>query len=112
MRAYAFRDHLGYGLLFYRYDGDGFYAATEAKQVVAGAGIRREPDLDVVEGIFFNSFDDETPCALRGVQRLPKAHGITRRSCRRPAPAILGSRGAARERADLRTGSLKSGSPS
>ena len=76
-RAYAFRDHLGYGLLFYRYDGDGFYAATEAKQVVAGAGIRREPDVDVVEGIFFNSFDDETPCALRGVQRLPKAHGIT-----------------------------------
>jgi asparagine synthase (glutamine-hydrolysing) len=75
-RAYAFRDHIGYGLLFYRHGRDGFYAATEAKQVVAGAGIPREPDLDVVESIFFNSFDHDTPCALRGVRRLPQAHGI------------------------------------
>lgn len=76
-RAYAFRDHLGYGLLFYREDAHGFYAATEAKQVVAGAGIRREPDLDVVDSIFFNTYGDDTPCALRGVRRLPKSHGIT-----------------------------------
>jgi asparagine synthase (glutamine-hydrolysing) len=76
-RAYAFRDHLGYGLLFYRQDGSGFFAATEAKQVVAGAGIPREPDLDVVERIFFNTFDHDTPCALRGVRRLPQAHGLT-----------------------------------
>lgn len=75
-RAYAFRDHLGYELMFYRHDASGFYAATEAKQVVAGAGIVREPDLDVVERIFFNDYDDDTPCALRGVRRLPKAHGI------------------------------------
>lgn len=74
--AYAFRDQLGYGLLFYRHDGRGFFAATEAKQVIAGAGIAREPDLDVVERIFFNTYDDDTPCALRGVRRLPKAHGI------------------------------------
>ena len=76
-RAYAFRDHLGYGLLFHRHDGGGFYAATEAKQVVAGAGIPHEPDLDVVERIYFNTYDDETPCALRGVLRLPKSHGVT-----------------------------------
>jgi asparagine synthase (glutamine-hydrolysing) len=75
-RAYAFRDHLGYGALFYRHEEDDFYAATEAKQVVAGAGIPRQPDLDVVERLFFNSYDDDTPCALRGVRRLPKAHGI------------------------------------
>ena len=75
-RAYAFRDHLGYGVLFYRYDAGDFYAATEAKQVVAGAGIPREPDLDVVERIFFNLYDDDTPCALRGAQRLAKAHVI------------------------------------
>ncbi len=72
----CFRDHLGYGLLFYRYDGGDLYAATEAKQVVAGAGIPREPDLDVVERIFFNRTDDEMPCALRGVLRLPKAHTV------------------------------------
>ena len=76
-RAYAFRDHLGYGLLFYRHDEGGFYAATEAKQVVAGAGIPHQPDLDVVERIFFNTYDDDTPCALRGVRRLPKSHGIS-----------------------------------
>lgn len=75
-RAYAFRDHLGYELLFYRHDSGGFYAATEAKQVVAGAGLPREPDLDVVERIAVHDYDDETPSALRGVSRLPKAHGV------------------------------------
>ncbi len=72
----CFRDHLGYGSLFYRCDGGNFYAATEVKQVVAGAGIPREPDLDVVERILFGSVDDEMPCALRGVRRLPKMHGL------------------------------------
>lgn len=75
-RAYAFRDHFGYELLFYRHDASGFYAATEVKQVIAGAGIPREPDLDVIERIFFKNYDDGTPCALRGVARLPKAHGV------------------------------------
>ena len=72
-RLHAFRDHLGYGLLFYRSDEQGFYAATEAKQVVAGAGIPKEPDVEVVERIVFNDLDDEMPCALRGVRRLPKS---------------------------------------
>lgn len=71
--VHAFRDQLGYGLLFYRTDEQGFYAATEAKQVVAGAGIRKEPDVDVVERIVFNDLADDMPCALRGVRRLPKA---------------------------------------
>jgi asparagine synthase (glutamine-hydrolysing) len=75
--VYSFRDHIGYRPLFYRHDEHGFYAATEAKQVVAGAGIPREPDLDVVDQIFFRSFTDETPSALSGVRRLPKATGIS-----------------------------------
>ncbi len=70
------RDHLGYRPLFYRRDARGFFAATEAKQIVAGAGIPREPDPEVVERIFFRTVTDETPCALRGVNRLPKATGI------------------------------------
>lgn len=73
---YAFRDHLGNRPLFYRVDHRGFYAATEAKQVVAGAGISKEPDLEVVERIFYNDITDEMPCALRGVRRLPKSTGI------------------------------------
>ena len=69
----CFRDHLGYRPLFHRTDEHGFFAASEAKQVVAGAGIRKEPDLDVVRRILFNATDDEMPSALRGVRRLPKS---------------------------------------
>lgn len=70
---WTFRDHLGMGTLFYRDDPAAFYAASEAKQVVAGARIPYEPDLDVLEAIFYSEYDDRTPSALRGVHRLPKA---------------------------------------
>ena len=72
-RLVAFRDHLGYRPLFYRVAGAEAFVASEAKQVVAGAGIAREPDLDVVGRIFHNRTDDDMPSALRGVERLPKA---------------------------------------
>ncbi|OGO55223.1 MAG: hypothetical protein A2V85_09615 [Chloroflexi bacterium RBG_16_72_14] len=75
--VFAFRDHIGYRSLVYRRDAAGFYAAAEAKQVVAGAGIPRQPDLEVVEHVFYRSADDDTPCALKGVLRLPKMTGIT-----------------------------------
>jgi asparagine synthase (glutamine-hydrolysing) len=75
-RVFCFRDHIGYRPLFYRSDSRGFFGASEAKQVVAGAGIPREPDLEVVDGIFFRSISDDTPSALKGVRRLPKATGI------------------------------------
>lgn len=68
----CFRDHLGFGTLFYRRDSAGCYVATEAKQVVAGAGIAKEPNLDVLPRLFFQTYDDQTPCALKGVERLPK----------------------------------------
>lgn len=74
--VFCFRDHVGYAPIFYRNDNRGFYAATEAKQIVAGAAIPKEPDLDVVARILFRDLDDETPCALRGVSRLPKASGL------------------------------------
>jgi asparagine synthase (glutamine-hydrolysing) len=74
--AYCFRDQLGYKPLFYRHDGRAFWAASEPKQVVAGAGIPREPDLDVVEAIFYRSLDDTSPSALQGVERLPKMMGL------------------------------------
>lgn len=72
-RAWAWRDHLGYRALFYRDDEHGTCIGSEAKQVVAGAGIRREPDLEVLEHVLFTDYDDETPAALKGVRRLPKA---------------------------------------
>jgi asparagine synthase (glutamine-hydrolysing) len=72
-RLLCFRDHLGFGTLFYRHAAGATHVATEAKQVVAGAGIPHEPDLAVLEQLFFQTYDDRTPCALRGVERLPKA---------------------------------------
>jgi len=76
-RLVCFRDHIGFGPLFYRRDGSGFYAASEPKQVLAGAGIAREPDLEVLEGTFFQIYGDEMPSALRGVSRLPKGTLLT-----------------------------------
>ncbi len=76
-RVLCFRDHVGYRPLFYRFDTDALYAASEAKQVIAGAGIPRQPDLDVVEAIYFRTYDDATPAALRGVRRLPKATSLS-----------------------------------
>jgi asparagine synthase (glutamine-hydrolysing) len=72
-RLWCFRDHLGFAPLFYRREPGVLYVATEAKQVVAGARISREPDLDVVERIFYCTHDDGTPSATKGVERLPKA---------------------------------------
>jgi asparagine synthase (glutamine-hydrolysing) len=69
----GFRDQLGFGPAFFRRDARGFVFATEAKQVVAGAGIAPEPDVEVCEQIFYRSADETTPSALRGVERIPKA---------------------------------------
>lgn len=71
-RLWCFRDHLGFGTLFYRAEREAIYVATEAKQVVAAAGIPWQPDQDVATAIFHRENDDETPCAVRGVSRLPK----------------------------------------
>jgi asparagine synthase (glutamine-hydrolysing) len=75
-RLCCFRDQVGFGTLFYRHDGSGCYVATEAKQVVAGSGIIKEPDLEVLEQLFYQTYDDNTPSALRGVQRLPKGSSL------------------------------------
>ena len=47
-------------------------AATEGKQVTAGAGIARAPDVDAVEAMFFGRFDARGTM-LRGVDRFPRA---------------------------------------
>jgi asparagine synthase (glutamine-hydrolysing) len=73
---WASRDHLGFRTLFYREDPRVFVIATEAKQVAAGADISLEPDVDVLEAIFYSEYDDDTPAALRGVRRQPKATTI------------------------------------
>jgi asparagine synthase (glutamine-hydrolysing) len=68
----VFRDHLGLAPLHHRATGEDFVAATEAKQVSAGAGIPRQPDVDSVEAMFFGRFDSRNTM-LRGVARFPRA---------------------------------------
>jgi asparagine synthase (glutamine-hydrolysing) len=72
-RLWAFRDQLGFRSLFHRASAGRVFVASEAKQVAAGAGIPREPDLDVLEAIFYMELGDETPSAIHGVARLPKS---------------------------------------
>ena len=72
-RLWCIRDHLGIRPLFYRDDPKAFFAATEAKQILAGAGLSREPDLEVVEGIFYGRMPEDMPSAYRGIDRQPKA---------------------------------------
>jgi asparagine synthase (glutamine-hydrolysing) len=76
-RVWCFRDHLGLKPLFYRDEPRAFFVALEAKQIVAGADISREPDIEVLEQIFYNRLSEDTPCTLKGVSRLPQAAILT-----------------------------------
>jgi asparagine synthase (glutamine-hydrolysing) len=69
-RLWAFRDQIGFESLFHREDVTGVYLATEAKQVLAGAGVAPEPDVGLVEATFYGDVQDATACPLRGVRRL------------------------------------------
>lgn len=69
-RLWAFRDHVGLETLFYRAESETVYVASEAKQVVRGADISPEPDLDALEALFYGELGDPTVCALRGAARL------------------------------------------
>jgi asparagine synthase (glutamine-hydrolysing) len=71
-RLWCFRDHLGFGTLFYRSEREAIYVATEAKQVVAAADIAWRPDPEVAQAIYHRDYDDDTPAAVQGVDRLPK----------------------------------------
>ena len=74
---WAWRDHVGLSPLFHRSAEGDVWVASEPKAVVAGAGLARTPDLAVVEAIFYGRYDDDTPSAVSGVARLPKATLLT-----------------------------------
>jgi len=82
----CFRDHVGFRPLFYRDDPGRFVAASEPRQVVVGAQLREEPDLDVLERIFYGRLPSDTPAALKGVARLPQATTLTANGERGIAP--------------------------
>ena len=64
----CFRDHLGGRPLFFRQERDRGFVATEAKQVLAGAGLSREPDLAAIELMFYRGIGPEA--AVKGVSRV------------------------------------------
>ncbi|MGH8945861.1 MAG: hypothetical protein ACRDVL_06920, partial [Acidimicrobiia bacterium] len=76
-RLWCFRDHLGFEPLFYTERDGALFVASEAKQVVAGADINREPDVEFLEGIFFGEPTEEWRCAYTGIRRLPRRTMLT-----------------------------------
>jgi asparagine synthase (glutamine-hydrolysing) len=70
---WCFRDQLGWRPIHYRDDATRFVAASEARQVIAGATIPREPDLAVLETMFYSRLTRSTPSVIKGVERLPQA---------------------------------------
>lgn len=74
-QVFCFRDQFGASPLFYHDGGEGLFAATEVKQVLAAAPIRREPDMDHLHGLIFGGIDRST--AFRGVLRVPSRSILT-----------------------------------
>jgi asparagine synthase (glutamine-hydrolysing) len=71
---WSFRDHFGFGTLFYRLDGRRVVIASEAKQAAAAAATPRRPDLEKLEALFWGrSEDGEPPCVIEGIDRVPRA---------------------------------------
>ncbi len=72
-QMWCFRDHIGFKPLFYRDDPRAFFVAMEPKQIIEGANLKREPNLEVLERIFYGQLPPDLPSALQGVERLPQA---------------------------------------
>jgi asparagine synthase (glutamine-hydrolysing) len=76
-KLWCFRDHIGFRPLFYRDDAHAFVVASEARQVIVGAQVSEEPDLEVLEHIFYGRMPSDQPAALKGVARLPQRTTLT-----------------------------------
>jgi asparagine synthase (glutamine-hydrolysing) len=77
-RIWCFRDQVGFRAVYHRTDDSGVFFASEAKQVLAGAGVAREADLDAVEAILFGyGGGPQASCSLRGVRRMNAASVVT-----------------------------------
>lgn len=74
---WLFRDHIGFRAMFYRDDPHQFVAANEARSILVAAHLPEEPDLVVVENIFFGGQPGNIPSALKGASRLPQGVVLT-----------------------------------
>jgi asparagine synthase (glutamine-hydrolysing) len=77
-RIWSFRDQVGFRAVYYREDEQAVHVASEAKQVLTGAGVPREPDLEALERILYGQGGDpEADCAVKGVTRMAAATLVT-----------------------------------
>lgn len=74
---WAFRDHIGFRALFYRDEAKQVVLANEARSVLVAAELPEEPDMQVIENIFFGGQPGNIPAALKGVSRLPQGVVLT-----------------------------------
>lgn len=72
-RVWAARDHAGTETLYYHESPGHLLVVSEPKQLEAVPGIQLEPDVDVVEAIFYGEDYEPRRSVYRGVQRLPMA---------------------------------------
>jgi asparagine synthase (glutamine-hydrolysing) len=79
----CFRDHIGGRPLFFRHEDAQGWVASEAKQVLAGAGRKREPDLDAIELMFYRGIGQDA--AVKGVRRVFYGEIVTLAPNRPPA---------------------------
>src|SRR5437773_4535936 len=69
-RVWAARDHVGTETLYYHETPGRLSLVSEPKQLEAIPGIRLEPDVDLVEAIFYGEDCDPLRSVYRGVLRL------------------------------------------
>lgn len=69
----AWRDHVGFGPLFWSAQADEVAVASEAGAALVALGKPLQADLSVVEAIFFSQIDDDLGACLTGGRRLAKA---------------------------------------
>ena len=72
-RVWAARDHVGTETLYYHESPGRLLLVSEPKQLQAVPGVRLEPDLEVVEAIFYGEEYEPRRSVYRGVQRLEMA---------------------------------------
>ena len=70
---WCFRDQLGWRPLHFHDRTQRFVVASESRQVIAGTRLSREPNLNVLESMFYSRLDKSTPSVFSGVARLPQA---------------------------------------
>ena len=74
-RLVAARDHLGTDGLFVGTSGSVGVVMSEPKQVVAGLGRSRRPDIDALVSVYFSQWQTagDLPSVVEGVDRVPRA---------------------------------------